>query len=161
MFCELFSVFGMPSQVHSDRGKSFICSEFKQFMHSRGISTSYTTPYKSQGNSQVERLNGTIWKTIELALNDKNVPIKQWESVLPEVLYSLRSLISTATNETPHERLFRYQRRWTTGLSLPSWLLKPGPVLIRKHVRASKYDPLVEVANPHYANVRLSNGREI
>ena len=66
---------------------------------------------------------------------------------------------------TPHERLFNYQRRSTTGQSVPSSLSTPGPVLIKRHVRNSKYEPLVDEAelieaNPQYAHVRLSNGRE-
>ena len=49
--------------------------------------------------------------------------------------------------------------------SIPSWLLQPGPVFIKRQVRSSKYDPLVDEvellqANPHYAHVRYSDGRE-
>ena len=45
------------------------------------------------------------------------------------------------------------------------WKRKEFPVLLRKYVRNSKYDPLVDEAelieaNPQYAHVRLSDGRE-
>ncbi|VDI28094.1 Hypothetical predicted protein [Mytilus galloprovincialis] len=45
------------------------------------------------------------------------------------------------------------------------WLANPGPILMKKHVRATKYNPLVEEvdlleANPTYAHVRLPDGRE-
>ncbi|KFD58912.1 hypothetical protein M514_00075 [Trichuris suis] len=51
------------------------------------------------------------------------------------------------------------------GTSLPTWLSHPGPALLKKHVRSSKMDPLVEEvelleANPQYAYVRLPDGRE-
>ena len=36
----LFSVFGNPSFVHSDRGTAFMSEELKGFLHSRGIATS-------------------------------------------------------------------------------------------------------------------------
>ena len=65
-WCSLISVFGMPSYIHSDRGASFMSNELKSFLHSKGIATSRTTPYNPTGNSQVERLNGTLWKTITL-----------------------------------------------------------------------------------------------
>ena len=55
----LFSLFGFPSYVHSDR-----VEELKDYLHSRGIATSHSTPYHSTGNSQCERFNQTIWKTI-------------------------------------------------------------------------------------------------
>ena len=35
-FVQLFSLFGMPGYVHSDRGPSFISEEVKTFLHSRG-----------------------------------------------------------------------------------------------------------------------------
>ena len=85
--------------------------------------------------------------------------------VLLDALHSIRTLISTATNETPHERFFAFQRRSSTGNSLPAWLSNPGKVLHKRHVRQSKYEPLVEEvdlieANPNYAYIRYADGRE-
>ena len=162
---QLFSIFGLPAYVHSDRGQSFMSNELKNWLHSKGIATSRTTPYNPQGNGQVERYNGIIWRTITLALNERKLPIERWQEVLPDALHSVRTLISTATNETPHERLFAYKRRSATGQSLPSWLVNPGKVLHKRHVRHSKYEPLVEEvdlieANPNYAYIRNAEGRE-
>lgn len=162
---QLFSIFGMPDYIHSDRGASFMSTELKEFLHGKGIVTSRTTPFNPQGNGQCERYNGIIWKTVTLALKSLNLPITRWEVVLPDALHSIRSLLSTATNTTPHERLFQYQRKTSSGHSVPTWLTKPGPVLVKRHVRQSKYDPTVEEAdlldaNPQYAHVRFSDGRE-
>ena len=163
--CQLFSVFGMPAFVHSDRGQSFMSNELKQFLHSRGVACSRTTPYNPEGNGQVERYNGVIWKAASLALKSRQLPVAAWESVLPDVLHSIRSLLCTATNETPHERMFTFQRRSSHGDSVPTWLATPGKVLLKRHVRESKYDPLVDevdllYANPEYAHVRFPSGRE-
>ena len=163
--CDLFSIFGTPAHVHSDRGQSFMSTDLRDFLHSRGIATSHTTPYNPQGNGQCERYNGTIWKTITLALKNHKLPSTYWEAMIPDALHSIRTLISVSTNCTPHERLFQYQRRSATGCNMPSWLSTLGQVLLKKHVRKSKYDPLVEEvelieANPQYAHVRHPNGRE-
>ena len=139
--CDLFSIFGTPAHVHSDRGQSFMSTDLRDFLHSRGIATSHTTPYNPQGNGQCERYNGTIWKTITLALKNHNLPSTYWEAMIPDALHSIRTLISVSTNCTPHERLFQYQRRSATGCNMPSWLSTPGQVLLKKHVRKSKYDP--------------------
>ena len=64
---QLFRLFGMPAYIHSYRGTSFMSSEVRSFLHSKGIATSRTTPYNSQGNRQCERYNGIIWKSITLA----------------------------------------------------------------------------------------------
>ena len=52
---QLFSLFGMPGYLHSDRGPSLILEELKSFLHSQGIATSRTSSYNPQGNGQVER----------------------------------------------------------------------------------------------------------
>lgn len=162
---ELFMIFGMPAFLHSDRGTSFLSSEVKQFLHSRGIATSRTTPYNPQGNGQVERLNSTLWKTIQLALRSRNLPIEDWERALNQALHSIRSLLCTATNCTPHERMFTHTRRSTNGDSIPTWLTNSEQVLMRRFDRTNKYQPIVEEVdliqvNPDYSYVRLPNGRE-
>ena len=163
--CTLFSIFGMPTYIHSDRGVSFMSSDLKTFLHSKGIATSRTTAYNPAGNGQVERLNGTIWKSITLALKSNNLPEAYWQEVLDDALHSIRSLLCTATNCTHHERMFSFARRSTNGLAVPSWLLTPGIVLLKRHARSSKYDPYVDEvdlieANPLYAHVKFRNGRE-
>lgn len=140
-------------------------SELKNFLLQKGISSSRTTSYNPAGNGQVECLNGTVWKAISLALKTRGLPVSRWQDVLHDALHSIRSLLCTATNATPHERLFTYQRRSTSGTSVPTWLTSPGPVLLKRHVRNSKFEPLVDEvelieANPQYAHVRFPDGRE-
>ena len=140
-------------------------TELRNFLHEKGIATSHTTPYNPQGNGQSEVYNGTVWKAITLALKSKRLPTSCWQDVLPDVLYSIRSLLCTSTNATPHERMFSYVRRPTVGSSIPTWLMTPGTVLLKQHVRAHKCEPLVDEvelleANPQYAHVRLPDGRE-
>jgi len=161
----LFSIFGMPAYIHSDRGAAFLSQELTTFLCTRGIATSRTTPYNPAGNGQVERYNGIIWKTVQLAIKTRGLKLEQWEAVIADALHSIRSLLCTATNCTPHERFFAHPRRSSNGGTLPSWLSCPGKVFIKKHVRASKYEPLVEEVdlvevNPEYALVRYENGRE-
>jgi len=87
--------------------------------------------------------------------------------VLNDALHSIRSLLCTTTNMTPHKRFFIHPRHhsWVNGTSLPTWLTCTGPLLIKRSVCSSKYEPLVEEAhlieaNPEYAFVRKSNGQE-
>jgi len=52
-----------------------------------------------------------------------------------------------------------FERRSSTGGSVLTWLSTPSPVLLKRHVRASKTDPLVDEvelleANPQYAHIR-------
>jgi hypothetical protein len=110
--------------------------ELRTFVIGKRVPTSHTTCYNPEGNGQVERYNGIIWKAIVTCLKSKNV--------LADALHLVCSLLCTATNETPHERFFGFPRRSTIGSSIPSWLLQPGPVVIKHQVRWRKHDPLVD-----------------
>ena len=164
-FSQLFAIFGMPNYIHSDQGTSFMSSELREFLTRRGIATSRSTPYNPEGNGQCERYNGIIWKSIQLACASKNLDIENWEVIMSDALHSIRSLLCTATNETPHERMFAHPRRTSNGTALPTWLLNSNKVLLKRMVRKSKNDPLADEVelletNPNYAHVRLSDGRE-
>ena len=164
-FNQLFSIFGMPAYIHSDRAPNLISREIKDYLFSKGIATSRTSRYNPKGNGQVERYNGITWNAIQLALKTRGLDTSQWEGVLLDALHSVRSLLCTATNCTPHKRLFSYQRRSASGNSIPTWLTTQDKVLLKRHVCKSKYDPLVDEVdlidvNPEYAHVRFSDGKE-
>ena len=162
---KLFTLCGMPQFLHSDNAKSFLSGDLKDFLLKRGVASSKSSPNHPTGNSQVERYVGVVWKSIRLALRSKDLPVSCWETVLSDALHSVRSLLNTTTNSTPHELFFNFTRRSPCGKSLPAWLCSPGPVMLRKFVRLHKNDDLVEEvhlldANPSYASIRYSDGRE-
>ena len=162
---KLFTLCGTPAFIHSDNGPAFVSREFKNYLIQKRIASSKSSIYHPVGNGQAERTVGTVWKTIQLALKTRNLPMSQWELVVDDALHAMRSLVCTATNASPHERFFNFQRRSVSGLTLPSWMTVPGKVYLRRFVRSSKSDPLVDKVeligiNPTYANVRFSNGRE-
>ena len=164
-FTQLFSLFGVPSYIHTDQGSNFMSKEVKDFLLQKNVATSRTTPYNPEGNGQIESLNGTLWKSVTLALQSLGLPQSCWQDVLPDALHSIRSLLCTSTNATPHERFLLFQRRSTTGASVPTWLTESQTALLSRYVRRSKQDPLCEEVellevNPSYAHVRKSDGTE-
>ena len=118
--CSVFAILGVPAYIHTDRGAAFMSEDLKSFLHERRVAVSRTTPYNPQGNGLCERYNGIIWKTVQLALANRKMPISKWESVITEGLNAIRTLLCTSTNATPHERFFSFQRRSSIGTSLPS-----------------------------------------
>ena len=130
-----------------------------------GINMISTVPYHPIGNGQCERFNGIIWKTVRLLLHSHKQDISNWESMQPTALHSIRSLLNTTTNSTPHERFYNFQRRpGSIGRKvLPNWLINPGPVLVRNFEKSNKNDDLVKrvellEANPHYALIKDQRG---
>ena len=158
--CNLFSLFGFLGYVPTDQGSNFMSSELKRWLYGKGIPTSRSTRCNPKGNGQVERFSGVIWKSVLLWLRVKNLPTFHWETVLC-VLHSLQSLLCTATNCTPYERMFLHLRKSANGVTMPTWL-KPGPVYVKCHV-GNKGDIFVDdaeliEANPQYVHVKLNNG---
>ena len=161
----LFSLFGVPEFIHSDNGPAFASSAYRNFLLQHNISTSYSSVYNPRGNGQAERYVGTIWKTVRLSLHSRHLSIEKWESVLQVALHSIRSLLCTSTNCTPHERFLQFPRKAMYGTTLPTWLLNADSAFLRSPVRQSKYDNEVETVkllhiNPQYARVQHDNGRE-
>ena len=161
----LFLIFGIPSFIYSDCGSGFMSAELKVFLPEKGIATSCTISHKPGGNGLVEHINGTIWKAIAMALKSQQLPMTAWQKVLGDASNSVRSLLYTAINCTPHERMFAYQSKTTVKpLSQVGWLIQ---VLFcfKRYNRSSKFDPLLEEVellerNPQHAHVTFSYGRE-
>ena len=162
---QLFAIFGVPGFIHTDRGSQFLSHEFESFCHSANISHSRTTPYHPNGNGQTEKFNGTIWKAVTCLIHSRQLSDSHWDSVLPEALAAIRSLVCTATGETPHSRFMNFDRRGSIGISLPNWLRSGKQVYLKNFVR-NKDDPIVkpvvlqQVINPHFAQIRHENGYE-
>eukprot|EP00795_Rhopilema_esculentum_P015052 gene15052-6216_t len=85
---------------------------------------------------------------------------------LPYTMEDFREVSAMYFNKChTNGRIFSFKRKSTSGQSMPTWLTTPGPVLYQRHIRDSKFDPLVyEVelidANPRYAHKRFQDGRE-
>ena len=117
---------GCPSFCILDNAKSFLSGDLKDFLLKRSVASNKSSPYHPTGNSQVERYVGVVWKSIRLALRSKDLTVSCWETVLSDALHSVRSLLNTTTNSTPHELFFNFTRTlsmWQafTGLALLSW----------------------------------------
>ena len=129
-FNQLFALFGMPAYIHSDRGAAFMSNELTMFLRQRGVARSRKSVYNAPGNGQSERYNGILWTPVKRAIKSQKLDIAHWECVLSDALHSIRFLLSTATNATPHERLFHFTHRSTFVVSIPTWSSAPGPVFL-------------------------------
>ena len=105
---QVFVIFGTPAYIHSDGGAAFMSQELTAYLRKRGIAVSRSSAYNAPGNGQCEHHNGVIWTAIKAALKSQNLEICHWPLVLADALHSVRSLLCTATNETPQESMFNF-----------------------------------------------------
>ena len=147
----------MPNFVHSDRGASFKSQELNQHLTGKGVATPIT-PLGLVSVNAAMALSGNpfswSWNLVVQLNNIGNSPCQ---------------MLSTQLDHSYHLQLtppIMSASLSTHGNSFPSWLMSPGPVLLRRFVRSCKNDPLVDQvelldANPTYANIRYSNGRTL
>ena len=48
--CEVFSKFGLPENIHSDRGRHFLSNQFTQFLNTLGIDLTFCSAYHHSSN---------------------------------------------------------------------------------------------------------------
>ncbi|CAK1597525.1 unnamed protein product [Parnassius mnemosyne] len=102
-FKTLFSYFGAPSRLITDRGTSFTSKKFKTFVQSIGakhILNSVATP---RANGQVERYNRTILASLGSMAHGKNK--NMWDELLHDIQLGLNTTIHDVTKKTPTELL--------------------------------------------------------
>ena len=97
----VFSHYGMPGEIHSDRGRDFISSVFREVCSLLGSSKTYTTPRHPQSDGMVERHMKSIVASLKTYLEPK-ANQRDWDTYLPYVGMAYRSAVHSSTAESPN-----------------------------------------------------------
>ena len=122
---QLFTWFGLPSQLVSGNGLQFVSKEFKQFMKSNGIKHTKSTPYHPASNEEAKRFVRTFKESMKASKNE-NLPL---DHKLQNFLLTYQSTPHSTTNVAPADLFL--SRSIRTRLHL----LKPN---LREHVGAQQ-----------------------
>ena len=98
----VFSRFGAPGQILTDRGSEFESELFSQLMVWMGIDKLRTTVFKPSTNSVVERFHRTLNSMLAKSVSESQ---RDWDERLPLVLAVYRASLHSSTGFTPN-RLF-------------------------------------------------------
>ena len=108
---EVIACHGVPSELLSDRGTSFLSKLMVDVYKLMGITKTNTTAYHPQTDWLVERFHRILTDMLAKSV-EKNG--KDWDKHLPYVLFVYRSSLEQSTGESPFYLLYGRDSRLPT-----------------------------------------------
>ena len=112
---------GVPAEVLSDRGASFLSNLMQEVCRLMGIKKVNTTAYHPQTDGLVERYNRTL---IDMLAKTVDKSGQNWDTHLPYVLFAYRASIQESTRESPFYLLYGRDPRLPTEAALSTPLTR-------------------------------------
>ncbi|KAL0281294.1 UNVERIFIED_CONTAM: hypothetical protein PYX00_002325 [Menopon gallinae] len=106
---EIFSYFGTPTRLITDRGSAFTSRDFEKFCEDHQIQHVKNATGTPKANGQAERQNQTLLSALKTMCEKPNA--KDWSRQLKQIQFALNDLPNATTRKTPHELLFAYNPR--------------------------------------------------
>ena len=114
---KLFCMYGIPDIVHSDQGRNFESTIFRQTLAAFGTKKSHTTAYHPEGDGMVERLNRSLLQLLRTYAQRQD----DWEKHLPLVLYAYRTSTHSSTGTSPFQLMYGRQPKSCTFSSFTGY----------------------------------------
>jgi transposase InsO family protein len=99
----IFSRFGLPLEIISDNGPTFISTNLIQFLSKFGVKQFTSFAYYPQGNGKAESTNNNIVKILKNIIDDRP---RQWHILLTYVLWADRTTSKSSTGHIPFQLLY-------------------------------------------------------
>ncbi|GJZ23523.1 reverse transcriptase domain-containing protein [Tanacetum coccineum] len=99
----LFSRFGAPRAIISDRGTYFCNDKFDKVMSKYGVTHRLSTPYHPQTSGQVEVTNRGLKRILERTVGENRA---SWSDKLDDALWAFRTAYKTPIGCTPYKLVY-------------------------------------------------------
>ncbi|KAJ2927416.1 hypothetical protein H1R20_g9679, partial [Candolleomyces eurysporus] len=103
---KLFTKYGRPNKIISDRGPQFVAGSFKEVLKRMGISSAPSTAYHPQTDGATERVNQEIQAYLSIFCT---VNPETWADRLPLAEFTHNSRTHAERQHSPFELLYGYQ----------------------------------------------------
>lgn len=140
IYDEIFSVFGPPSEILTDRGSSFTAKVLEEYLRIMQVKHRKTSAYHPRTNGRIENFHGPFGKMIAKSCG---AAIHKWDEFIQEALYALRTRVHTITRETPYKLMFGVDPKLPGDNSKPFVLDGRSPK-DQAEIRAELYESMGE-----------------
>ena len=111
----VFSIFGIPERLLSDRGRNFESDVIKQLCALLGINKIFTCPYSPKSDAVCERFNRTLIGMIGTLNRTQRT---EWHKYVPHLVSVYNNTQHSATNFSPYELIFGRKSRLPVDVML-------------------------------------------
>lgn len=118
IYAEIVTVYGCPSEIVTDQGKSFEDQTLQEYLKLSAVKHLRTTAYHPRTNELVERFNGMLGGMIQKFLDGKRA--NEWDLYLPEALFACRIHTSRITGASPFYLLYGVTPQIPGDLAAPN-----------------------------------------
>ncbi len=155
-----FSRVGIPAEILTDQGTPFMSQLMADLCRLLRVKQLRTTVYHPQTDGLVERFNQTLKQMLRrVAAEDK----RDWDRMLPYVLFGIREVPQASTGFTPFELIFGRQPRGLLDVANEAWeQQQPAPQRsLIKHVTEmrQRIDRVMPLVREHLAKAQQAQQR--
>ncbi|KAL0194996.1 hypothetical protein M9458_008568, partial [Cirrhinus mrigala] len=156
----LFSRVGIPSEILTDQGTPFMSRLMADLAQLLKVKQLRTSVYHSQTDGLVERFNQTLKQMLRrVAAEDR----KDWDLMLPYVLFGVREVPQASAGFTPFELLFGRQPRGLLDVAREAWERQPAPLrTVIEHIREmrERIERVMPLVKEHLTQAQQAQQRQ-
>lgn len=115
---EMFSRFGVPNEILSDRGTNFTSDLMREVAGLLSMRQLHTTPYHPMANGLVEKFNGTLKMMLKRMCAEKP---RDWDRYLAPLLFAYREVPQASLGFSPFELLYGRHVRGPLAILKELW----------------------------------------
>lgn len=150
---EIFTTFGPPKAMQSDRGKEFVNSVIRNLAKAAGTDQRWVAPYNPQANGLAERSVKLVKDGLRKKLEGR---YDRWDEALPAVTWAINTREHSLTKTAPFTLFFgRAASAWSDYSAMElSMIRAPAEARAMAEPNQTQVDAIVRKSNDFATRVR-------
>ncbi len=150
---------GIPAEILTDQGTPFMSRLMADLCRLLRVKQLRTTVYHPQTDGLVERFNQTLKQMLRRVVAEDK---RDWDLMIPYVLFGIREVPQASTGFTPFELLFGRQPRGLLDVAKEAWEQQPAAHRsVIEHVKQmrERIDRVMPLVREHLSKVQQAQQR--